>query len=91
MLADEFQYGLIGSSEPYDALVIPWGSSPITDYLLSGDRLSIVHDGAGFSRTDKVAEVRHNQVACQTLLKYAGLEPTKAATADTVKNAFAHD
>lgn len=47
--------GVIGSSEPYEALVIPWGSSPITDHLLSGDRMSIIHDGAGYSRTEKVA------------------------------------
>jgi len=47
--------GVIGSSEPYEALVIPWGSSPITDHLLSGDRMRIIHDGAGFSRTEKVA------------------------------------
>ena len=54
--AGEFGRTLIGSSEPYDALIIPWGSSPITDHLLSGDMMTIVHDGAGYSRTDK-AEV----------------------------------
>jgi hypothetical protein len=51
----EFSEGLIGSSEPYDALVLPWGSNPVTDHLLSGGALKITHDGAGFSRTDKVA------------------------------------
>jgi hypothetical protein len=49
--------GLVGSSEPYDSLVIPWGSNPITDHLLSSDTFAVVHDGAGFSRTDKVAAV----------------------------------
>src|SRR5699024_10818106 len=42
-------------SEPYDALVLPWGSNPVTDHLLSGQQMRIVHDGAGFSRTEKLA------------------------------------
>ncbi len=67
MHSEEFQYGLIGSSEPYDALVLPWGSSPVTDHLISGDRFSIIHDGAGFSRTDKVAAVARYPTACKTV------------------------
>ena len=55
MFSAEFSHALVGSSEPYDALVLPWGSNPVTDRLLSGGRLAIVHDGAGFSRTDKIA------------------------------------
>ena len=49
------QYGraLVGSTDPYDELVIPWGSNVITDHLLSGDMMKIVHDGAGYSRTEK--------------------------------------
>lgn len=49
--------GIIGSSEPYDSLVIPWGSSPITDHLLSSDGFRVIHDGAGFNRTEKVAVI----------------------------------
>ena len=67
MFADEFDYGLMGSSESYDALVIPWGATPITDHFMSGYRFSIIHDGAGFSRTDKVAALQHYPVACRTL------------------------
>lgn len=75
MLSDEFQYGLIGSSEPYDALVLPWGSNPATDYLMSGDDFSIIHDGAGFSRTDKVAEIINHKLACKTLkVCYEGMD-----------------
>jgi hypothetical protein len=55
LFSAEFSHALIGSSEPYDALVLPWGSNPVTDHLLSGGRLAIVHDGAAFSRTDKMA------------------------------------
>ncbi len=34
---------------------------------MSGEGFSIIHDGAAFSRTDKVAEVRKHSVACETL------------------------
>jgi hypothetical protein len=63
----EFSLALVGSSEPYDALVLPWGSNPVTDHLLSGGRLRIVHDGAAFSRTDKVAYVSGFPAARQSL------------------------
>lgn len=53
----EFGFGLIGSSEPYNQLVLPWGSNPATDHLLSGGALNIVHDGAGYSRTQKVEQL----------------------------------
>ncbi|HVJ40738.1 MAG TPA: hypothetical protein VM639_04545 [Dongiaceae bacterium] len=61
--AAEFSYALIGSSEPYNALILPWGSNPATDYLLSGSGLRIVHDGASYSRTRKVETVVRNAVA----------------------------
>ncbi len=48
---------LIGSSEPYDSLVIPWGSSPITDHLLGSAEFGVLHDGAAYSRTEKVREI----------------------------------
>lgn len=48
---------IIGSSEPYDSLVIPWGSSPITEYLLSSEAFKVMHDGATHSRTEKVKEI----------------------------------
>ena len=48
---------IIGSSEPYDSLVIPWGSSPVTDHLLSSDEFLVIHDGASHSRTEKVGEL----------------------------------
>lgn len=51
----KFSTGLIGSSEPVSNLINAWGSHPATDHLLSGANFKIVHDGAGYSRTDKVA------------------------------------
>jgi hypothetical protein len=63
----EFGYGLIGSSEAYNALVLPWGSNPVTDHLLSGSALRIVHDGAGYSRTQKVEELAKFPTAAKSL------------------------
>lgn len=53
--ANRYNYGVIGSSEPYIALILPFGSSPVTDHLMSGGAMRIIHDGAGFTRTEKVA------------------------------------
>jgi len=62
-----FSYALIGSSEPYNALLFPWGSTPATDYLLSGSAMDIVHEGAGYSRTQKAATVASDVHAQKTL------------------------
>ena len=48
---------IVGSSEPYDSLIIPWGSSPITDHLLSSADFVVIHDGASHNRTEKVKEI----------------------------------
>lgn len=63
----EFRFGLTGGGEPYDALVLPWGQNPCTDYLLSGDGFSIVHDGAAFSRTEKIAAIAQDPVATRAI------------------------
>ncbi|MFD2679013.1 hypothetical protein [Camelimonas lactis] len=62
-----YDYGLLGSSEPYSHMVNARGSTPSTDYLLSGDDLEIVHEGAGFSRTEKVALISGHPVARKTV------------------------
>jgi hypothetical protein len=59
----EFEFALVGSSNAYNGLVFPWGSTPVTDPLYSGDALTVVHDGAGFSRSDKVAAIAHSPLA----------------------------
>lgn len=70
LLSSEFGVGLIGSSQPYSGLVLPWGSNPVTDHLTSTGTMSIRHDGAGCNRTDKVAllatwpEARDNLRVC---------------------------
>lgn len=47
-------YGLMGSGEPYSHITYPWGSTPATDYLLSGDRMRLILDGSAYSRTEKI-------------------------------------
>ncbi|WP_201529339.1 hypothetical protein [Psychrobacter frigidicola] len=59
--------GLIGSSEPYDALLMPWGSHPMTDPLRSSGSFKIIHDGAGFSRLEKMKVISEWQVGMQNL------------------------
>jgi hypothetical protein len=63
----EFSSALIASTDPYSALVLPMGSNPVTDHLLSGGRLAIVHDGAAFPRTDKVAFLARFPAALKSL------------------------
>lgn len=48
---------LLGSCEKYDDLIIPWGSSPISDPLLSSSSLRVIHDSAEFSRSEKAAGI----------------------------------
>ncbi len=54
LFQEGYSSGLIGSTEPYSRLILPWGSNPLTDPLFSSDGMEIVHDGASFTRSDKV-------------------------------------
>lgn len=45
---------IFGSDEPYNTIVIPWGSNHITNHLLSSDEFNLIHDGASHSRSEKV-------------------------------------
>ncbi len=58
---------VLGSGQPYDSFEIPWGSSPITDHLLSSDGFKVIHDGASHSRTEKVKEIADWQVGVDNL------------------------
>lgn len=46
--------GMLGSGEPYESLETPWGSHPMTDHLFSSGNFRMIHDGAGFNRSEKV-------------------------------------
>lgn len=63
----QFGYGLMGSNEPYSAPVPIIGSTPAIDWMLSTDTMRIVHDGAGFSRTEKIAAIAQHPIARKVL------------------------
>lgn len=46
---------LIGSSKPYDDIVFPYGSNPLTDAFLSSSSMQVLHDGSRFDRIEKTA------------------------------------
>lgn len=57
LLQRGYATGLIASSAVYNALLIPYGSNPITDPLMSSQAFQIVTDGASFTRSEKVKEI----------------------------------
>lgn len=67
LLQRGYSAGLIASSFPYQALSFPYGSNPITDGLLSNQAFQIVHDGAEFTRIDKIKELTNWTPAQQNL------------------------
>lgn len=48
---------LIGSDEDYSNLVLPWGSNPISNPMLSASNFKIVYDGGEHTRTEKAAGI----------------------------------
>jgi hypothetical protein len=52
-----FNTGLIASSYPYNGLILPYGSNPITDRMLSNDSFQIVHDGAAYPKIEKIRQI----------------------------------
>lgn len=65
--SDTFEFGLIASGQPVSAVQTAWGSTPMTDPLLSGGLLDVVNDGAGYTRIEKVARVAQHEVATRTV------------------------
>lgn len=58
---------LVGSSDPYDQLLLPYGSNPVTDPLLSSETLEVVHDGCGTDRTGKISAISDWPLGCRNL------------------------
>jgi hypothetical protein len=67
MFEGSYRVGLIGSSEPYAALLLPWGSNPLSDPMLSSGNFGIIHDGAEASRSQKVSVIARWPEALQFL------------------------
>lgn len=58
---------LIPSTSAYQEMVIPFGSNPITDRLLSSDSFPIFYDGGGFTRLEKIKAISEWPEALQYL------------------------
>ncbi|MCG5512086.1 hypothetical protein [Ectothiorhodospira shaposhnikovii] len=56
-----------GSEEPYESLIFPWGSTPLTDPLASTACMEMRHDGCDFDRTEKVYWLAKNTKASEYL------------------------
>jgi hypothetical protein len=67
LFSTDFSHALIGGSDAYDELWLPWGTNPVTDHLLSGGAMAIVHDGAAFCRTDKIGALAQRPEALRAL------------------------
>jgi hypothetical protein len=57
---------LIASTATHGRLV-PWGSHPLIDPLFSSSRLQIIHDGALFTRMDKVRYIAQSAAAMDNI------------------------
>lgn len=60
-LENLYPLGLVASSFPYKSLVFPYGSNPLTDRYLSSSSFQVIHDGAGYSRVEKIKEISNWQ------------------------------
>jgi len=67
LFSEHFDYALIGSGDSYKDLVTPWGSTPCTDFLLSSSTMETIHDGAGYTRTEKVKRISNQQIIRERL------------------------
>ena len=56
LLAPAFGEVLVGGTHTYSDL-FPWGSHPLSDRLLSSDRVRLVHDGGDTDRVQKTVAV----------------------------------
>jgi hypothetical protein len=78
ILQKDYAGGLIASSFPYQALSFPYGSNPVTDWLMSSQAFQIVHDAAEFTRIEKIRELTNWREAQQNLrVCWQGAEPDK--------------
>ena len=73
VLQQAFAYAVRGSGEPYNTLVLPWGSTPLTDHLGSTAAMQLEHDGCAFDRTEKVYWLaNHTDVGRELRVCWAG-------------------
>jgi hypothetical protein len=69
LLQPNARAALIGAEFPYHLLVGPgWSSHPLADPLLSSSALRVIHDGAGFTRPEKIRAISDWPAAMEHLL-----------------------
>ena len=56
----------VPSSHTYDEL-FPWGSHPLSDPMWSTESTKIIHDGAGFRRSEKLSDLLDNTLLADNL------------------------
>ncbi|MFC1680682.1 hypothetical protein ACFL1S_02665, partial [Pseudomonadota bacterium] len=66
LLSGRFGAGIIAGTMPY-VMLLPLGSSPVTDWLMGSRRFEIVHHGAQASRLDKVRTIARWPAAIENL------------------------
>lgn len=66
-LENRFDTGLIASSKPYNDLVLPWGSNPLTDRLLSSGKFRVIHDNLAHTRSEKIVTIAEWDAAMKYL------------------------
>lgn len=57
LVAPSARIALIGSSYTYAEPLLGWGSAPELDHLLSSNKIEVRHDGADFTRSQKIEYV----------------------------------
>jgi hypothetical protein len=58
LLQGKYRTGLIAGSYDYSALIFPWGSTPLTDRMMSSESFQVVHDGAALDKLGKISQIR---------------------------------
>ena len=66
MLEPRYKEFILPASHHF-ANLMPYGSHPLTDRLLSSAELSVVHDGASFARIERTQFIAQFDIALQTL------------------------
>jgi hypothetical protein len=55
----QFTEGIIAGTYDYNRLLLPWGSNPVTDHLLSSNSFQIIHDAPHWSRGGKLGALKN--------------------------------
>jgi len=67
LLGARFDAALFPNDEPYAIPITPWGSTPLTNPLLSSRHFAVIDDGAESSRIDKIELIKSWPEALQNL------------------------